>query len=189
MSGNIPFPCYKQNTTHHIAEPPLWLRDNIAAYHLVGLGLRPGQVNFPGWGFFPGFFLNHMTNVRNLRPHPSPDTTGHLKDQIPFIIGANDLRWHAQKPPVYYTCWIQPLLLTVLCFSSGYNLTKLDTSCGVTWRAWFTRSLWNQRKTCWHEFWLWRMLDYQVFVIMCTRTRYMGTLYFWYCITEKLGCV
>ena len=36
-------------------QPPLWSRGNVVASRQEGLGLIPGRVNFPGWGFFRMF--------------------------------------------------------------------------------------------------------------------------------------
>ena len=63
----------------------------------------------------------------------------------------------------HITFWTLPiLLLSLRCFSQGSTYKK---------------GLWNQWKTCWRWLWLRRTLDYQVLVIVCARTSYVGTVY------------
>ena len=73
--------------------PPLWSRDNIAAFHLAGPGSIPGRVSFPGRGFFRGFSLTVGQMSGKRRHQPSPDIIGHHNHQKLFITGAYDLRY------------------------------------------------------------------------------------------------
>ena len=46
---------------------------SIVAFHLAGLGSIPSWLIFFLVEIFSGLFLNRKTNVRKLRPYPSPD--------------------------------------------------------------------------------------------------------------------
>ena len=70
---------------------------NIVASHLAGPGSIPCRVSFSSRGFFPGFFLNHKTNVRKTYAPIFPGY--HWSSLSKFIhMGANDLWcWRALK--------------------------------------------------------------------------------------------
>ena len=84
--------------TYFLSGPPLWLRGNIFASHLVGPASIPGRVNFPGWRFFWVFSSTVWQMSGKLRLHPSLDVIGYHNHKKSFITGTNVLRcWHALK--------------------------------------------------------------------------------------------
>ena len=63
-------PINYNNTEPRHTYTPLWSRGDILTSHAADPGSIPGRVNFLV-EVFPGFSLNHKTNVRKFGPNSS----------------------------------------------------------------------------------------------------------------------
>ena len=150
-----PFRCFTNVTAHSPTLLSVLLRHRLftyvtwrAAHAILGL-----NSHYRLWGTKAvKFWIGTLVRKHTAPRYKQNITTSHIE-------------------PSHFCC----LLYVIFLLNPLRSKVRCDDQ-RLQHMSFIYESPWNQRKSCWRELRLWRMLDYQILVIVCTRTRYVGTM-------------